>query len=140
MPVFELLCDGKVTIFKCGEEKLCLGAQKDNQTHVLWLNRDGTLYPGTQTTRTSVQADATHAAKQCAKCGPWPVPDAQGRPSRCASGARIRPSLPNAPYMWWRACGSHSIHKKTRLVLYVKMQQHSCAMITAYKEMGVGRV
>jgi hypothetical protein len=26
MPAFELLCDGKVTIFECGEEKLCLCA------------------------------------------------------------------------------------------------------------------
>jgi hypothetical protein len=53
------LCDGKVTIFECSEEKLCLGAQNNNRTHVLWLNIDGTLYPGIQTTCTSVRIDAT---------------------------------------------------------------------------------
>jgi hypothetical protein len=51
--------DSKVTIFEYGEEKLCLGAQNGNQTHVMWLNRDGTLYPDIQTICTSVRADAT---------------------------------------------------------------------------------
>jgi hypothetical protein len=57
MPVFELLCDGKVTIFECGEEKHSLGAKNGNQTHVMWLNRDGTLCPCIQTTCTSIRDD-----------------------------------------------------------------------------------
>jgi hypothetical protein len=63
----------------------------------MWLNREGTLYPGIQTTCTSVRADATQDAKHWAEYGPWPVHDEQGRPSHCASGAGIQPSLPNAP-------------------------------------------
>jgi hypothetical protein len=81
MIVFELfcvsLCDGKVAIFECGEEKLCLDAQNGNQTHMLWLNRDETLYPGIQTTCTSVRADATQAAKRWAKYSPRPICDGQ---------------------------------------------------------------
>jgi hypothetical protein len=76
MIVFELfcvsLCDGKVAIFECGEEKLCLDAQNGNQTHMLWLNRDETLYPGIQTTCTSVRVDVTPTAKRWAKYGRGP--------------------------------------------------------------------
>jgi hypothetical protein len=39
----------------------CEGAQNGNQTHVLWLNRDGTLSPGIQTMCNSVRAGAAQA-------------------------------------------------------------------------------
>jgi hypothetical protein len=40
------LCDGKVTIFKCGEEKHKLGVQNGNQAHVLLLITNGILFQG----------------------------------------------------------------------------------------------
>jgi hypothetical protein len=45
------LCDGKATIFDCGEEKHRLCVQSGNQRHVLCLITDSTLFLGIQTNR-----------------------------------------------------------------------------------------
>jgi hypothetical protein len=58
------LCDGKVTIFEYGEEKHKLDTQNRNQTHVLWLITDVTLFTGIQTNCTYVHTDATEPTKR----------------------------------------------------------------------------
>jgi hypothetical protein len=67
------LCDGKVSIFKNGEEKLLPGCPKWQPNTCDVAENRYSVVSRHQTIYTCVRADAAQAAKQWAKNGLWPV-------------------------------------------------------------------